>query len=62
MPKIQQSKQGNFIYLPKGYMQLLGWGKGDTCAIFPDRSAKQTLILQKTLDAKTQEAQQRKRA
>lgn len=58
MPKIQQSKQGKFIYLPKAYMQLLGWNKGDTCAIFPDRTAKQTLVLQKTLDAKTLEPQQ----
>jgi hypothetical protein len=51
MPKIQKTKQGLFVYLPKEYMQLLNWNKGDTLACFPDRSAKQTLVMQKTLDA-----------
>jgi len=55
MPKIQQTKQGLFVYLPKEYMQLLNWNKGDTLACFPDRTAKQTLVLQKTLDAVTKE-------
>lgn len=58
MPKIQKTKQGLFIYLPKEYTQLLGWNKGDTCAIYPDRQAKATLILSKTLDAVTKEPQQ----
>lgn len=51
MPKIQETKQGKFIYLPKEFTQLMNWNKGDTLAIFPDRSAKQTLVMQKTLDA-----------
>lgn len=55
MPKIQKTKQGLFVYLPKEYMQLLNWNKGDTLACFPDRSAKQTLVMQKTLDAVTKE-------
>jgi len=55
MPKIQKTKQGLFVYLPKEYMQLLNWNKGDTLAIFPDRSAKQTLVMQKTLDATSKE-------
>jgi len=55
MPKIQKTKQGLFVYLPKEYMQLLNWHKGDTLACFPDRSAKQTLVMQKTLDAVSKE-------
>lgn len=55
MPKIQKTKQGLFLYLPKQYCELLKWNKGDSLAIFPDRSANQTLILQKTLDATTKE-------
>jgi bifunctional DNA-binding transcriptional regulator/antitoxin component of YhaV-PrlF toxin-antitoxin module len=51
MPKIQETKQGKFIYLPKEFTQLMNWNKGDTLAIFPDRSAKQTLVMQKTIDA-----------
>ncbi len=58
MPKIQKTKQGLFVYLPKEYMQLLNWNKGDTLACFPDRSAKQTLVMQKTLDAVTKEVMQ----
>jgi len=58
MPKIQKTKQGLFVYLPKAYTQLLGWNKGDTLAVFPDRQSKQTLVIQKTLDAITQEPQQ----
>jgi hypothetical protein len=58
MPKIQKTKQGLFVYLPKEYMQLLAWNKGDTLACYPDRSAKQTLVLQKTLDATTKEVMQ----
>jgi len=46
------------VYLPKAYTQLLGWNKGDTLAVFPDRQSKQTLVIQKTLDAITQEPQQ----
>ena len=52
MPKIQECKQGNFIYLPKEYMQLLAWGKGDVITCFPDSQNKQTLILRKVIDAK----------
>jgi bifunctional DNA-binding transcriptional regulator/antitoxin component of YhaV-PrlF toxin-antitoxin module len=55
MPKIQKTKQGLFVYLPKEYMQLLNWNKGDTLACYPDRSAKQTLVMQKTLDAVSKE-------
>jgi hypothetical protein len=52
MPKIQECKQGNFIYLPKEYMQLLSWGKGDVITCYPDSQNKQTLILRKVVDAK----------
>ena len=58
MPKIQKTKQGLFVYLPKEYMRLLKWNKGDILACFPDRSAKQTLVMQKTLDAVTKEIMQ----
>ena len=52
MPKIQECKQGNFIYLPKEYVQLLAWGKGDVITCYPDSLNKQTLILRKVIDAK----------
>lgn len=47
MPKIQETKNGLFVYLPKQYTQLLAWEKGDLLAIYPDNKETQTLILRK---------------
>lgn len=51
MPKIQQTKNGLFVYLPKSYTQLLSWNKGDVLTIYPDNQNKQTLIIKKVISA-----------
>jgi hypothetical protein len=54
MPKIQQTKNGLFVYLPKSYTQLLSWNKGDVLTIYPDNQNKQTLIIKKVINANQQ--------
>lgn len=52
MPKIQESINGKFVYLPKAFTTLLEWNKGDTLAIYPSNTEKGTLIMRKVIDAK----------
>jgi len=51
MPKIQETQNGMFVYLPKAFTTLLNWNKGDTLAIFPSSTEKGTLLMKKTIDA-----------
>ena len=55
MPKIQETKNGLFLYLPKQYTQLLAWKKGDILAIYPDNKETQTLIIRKIKNAEPKE-------
>ena len=54
MPKIQETQNGMFVYLPKAYTTLLKWKKGDTLTIFPDSKTEGTLLMKKTIDANDQ--------
>jgi hypothetical protein len=51
MPKIQQTQNGLFIYLPKQFTTLLKWKKGDVITIFPDTRQDATLLMKKTINA-----------
>ena len=52
MPKIQETQNGMFVYLPKAFTTLLEWNKGDTLIIYPSNTEKGTLIMRKTINAK----------
>jgi hypothetical protein len=51
MPKIQETRNGMFIYLPKSFTSLMKWKKGDTITIFPDTRTEGTLLMKKTISA-----------
>ena len=53
MSKIQETKNGLFVYLPKNFTQLLAWKKGDVLSIYPDNQNKQTLIMKKVMEAES---------
>lgn len=45
MPKIQENKNRFFVTIPKDYIKLAGWKKGEEVAIYPLEKGK--LIIQK---------------
>ena len=46
MPKLQESKNRFFISLPKEYVTLIGWKKGQRLAVIPGKEERSLKIIE----------------